>query len=113
MEFSITIAQIEVSNLHAKFRKGNFSSLVLDKETDVYRLEQCIAYIQFSEGRIFYQVSRYPENVKSNDVIDNDDHDDRLGEHESAIDLDTNNEANETINKAPTPKTHFDTVFQI
>ena len=34
------------------------------------------------------------------EVRDNDDHDDRLGEYESAMDLDTNDEANETIDKA-------------
>ena len=41
-----------------------------------------------------------PENVISDDVIDNADHDDRLGKHESAMDVDMNDEANETIDKA-------------
>ena len=54
MEFSVAIAQTEVSELRAKFKKGKFFSLVLDEATDVYCLEQCIAYIRFSErGDIF------------------------------------------------------------
>ena len=102
MEFRVAITQTEVSKLRAKFKKDKFFSLVLDEATDVYRLEQCIAYIRFSvRGEIltkFLGINSVvrpnaeqitdciismlqktlmwsppdPENVISDDVIDND-----------------------------------------
>ena len=47
MEFSVAIAQTEVSKFRAKYKKEMFFILVVDEEKGVYRLEQCIAYIRF------------------------------------------------------------------
>ena len=65
MEFSIAIAQTEVSKLVAKFRKSKFFSLVLDEATDVQRLEQCIAYTFSARGEIFtkFRGIRYAEQI--------------------------------------------------
>ena len=43
MEFSVVIAQCEITKLCVLFQKSKFFSLVLDEATDVYHLEQCIA----------------------------------------------------------------------
>ena len=54
MEFSIAIARTELSKLVENFNKSKCFSLFLDEATDVYRLEQCIAYVRFSvRGEIF------------------------------------------------------------
>ena len=54
MEFSIAITQCEIRELQALFSKCTFFTLVMDESTDVFRLEQCIAFIRFSiRGEIF------------------------------------------------------------
>ena len=46
--------QCENTKFRVLFKKSKFFSLVLDEATDVYRLEQCIAYLRFSvRGEIF------------------------------------------------------------
>ena len=48
MEFSIAITHCEIKTLRKLFNKCTFFSIVLDESTDVYWLEQCLAFIRFS-----------------------------------------------------------------
>ena len=67
MEFSVAIAQCEMTKLRVLFNKSKFFSLVLDEATDVYRLEQCIAYVRFSvRGEIFTKFLSIDSAVRPN-----------------------------------------------
>ena len=66
MEFSVAIAQCEMTKLRVLFNKSKFFSLVLDEATYVYRLEQCIAYVRFSvRGEIFTKFLSIDSAVRS------------------------------------------------
>ena len=49
MERSYAITSIEVNKLRSLFYNSNFFSIITDESTDVYRLEQVIAFIRFSK----------------------------------------------------------------
>ena len=67
MEFSVAIAQCEMTKLRVLFNKNKFFSLVLDEATDVYRIEQCIAYVRFSvRGEIFTKFLSIDSVVRPN-----------------------------------------------
>ena len=67
MEFGVAIAQCEMTKLRVLFNKSKFFSLVLDEATDVYRLEQCIAYVRFSvRGEIFMKFLSIDSVVRPN-----------------------------------------------
>ena len=67
MEFSVAIAQCEMTKLRVLFNKSKFFSLVLDEATDVYRLKQCIAYVRLSvRGEIFTKFLSIDSVVRPN-----------------------------------------------
>ena len=67
MEFSYAIAAVEVEKFRELFSRTKFFSLMCDESTDVYNLEQVIAYIRFSiRGKVYTKFLGLESVIRAN-----------------------------------------------